>query len=354
MGSQKLPPFLPTADLPRDPQLKQIEEQMRTAVRDAVHRASRKPFCWGGLIGYHQLEAMAEALHAVPQTEGETGYLHHLVARIDRVVETHRTLAQDLREAHAWLRRIADCLRYPPDSSCVSGPQAVVTPDDKRPLTSRHVHHEMDTLLSQFQPHFRRQPAQAALYHTWRRLWKRCGPELLYCYDIPGLPPDNLKLEGLFGRLRCHQRRISGRKSTRELRDFGHYQVLFVAESEVALLKKLQHVPVATYQAHRRRLAQAEAPRQFLHRLHRDPGDTMRKLVDQHAARRATLARQTPTPVSPKREGSLPVGHPNTRNPPEFSDALNTGKTGFSGTSLLQPVFSLLPVSLRNAAAEFQ
>ena len=327
---------------------------MRTAVRDAVNRTSRKPFCWGGLNGYHQLETMAFALHEVPQTEGETEYLHHLVARIDRVVETHRTLAQDLSEAHTWLRRIADCLRYPPDSSCVSNPQAVVTPDDKPPLTSRHVHHEMETLLSQFQPNFKRQPAQAALYHTWRRLWKRCSTELLYCYDIPGLPPDNLKLEGVFGRLRSHQRRISGRKSTRELRDFGPYQVLFVAESEAALLNKLQQVPMATYQAHRRRLTQAEAPRQFLYRLHRDPGNTVRKLVDQHAARRATLARQSPTPSSPKMEGSLPMGHPNTPEPPKFSDALNTGKPDFSATSLLQPVFSLLPVPLPNAAEEFQ
>ncbi|AUB35366.1 hypothetical protein COO91_01244 [Nostoc flagelliforme CCNUN1] len=31
--------------------------------------------------------------------------------------------------------------------------------------------------------------------------------------------------------LRRHQRRISGRKSTAELRDFGQYQVLFVAQS---------------------------------------------------------------------------------------------------------------------------
>jgi hypothetical protein len=37
-------------------------------------------------------------------------------------------------------------------------------------------------------------------------------------------------------------------------------------------------------------LAEAEAPRQFLHRLHRDPLGTMRRLVDQHTARRAVLA----------------------------------------------------------------
>jgi len=103
-------------------------------------------------------------------------------------------------------------------------------------------------------------------------------------------------LESLFGRLRGHQRRISGRKSTRELRDFGQCQVLCLAESEEDMLQQLRQVPLAEYQACRRRLAQAEAPRQLLRRLHRDPLRTMRDLLDQHAARRAALAFSTGLP----------------------------------------------------------
>ena len=38
-----------------------IEAQVRTAIRDAVNRKSRKPFYWGGLKGYEQLEAIAQA-----------------------------------------------------------------------------------------------------------------------------------------------------------------------------------------------------------------------------------------------------------------------------------------------------
>jgi hypothetical protein len=34
---------------PRDNELRQIETQIRQAVRDAVNRNSRKPFYWGGL-----------------------------------------------------------------------------------------------------------------------------------------------------------------------------------------------------------------------------------------------------------------------------------------------------------------
>ena len=269
--------------------MRQLEAQIRVAIRDAVNRDSRKPFYWGGLKGYEQLQAIAQVLHSVPPEEAETSYLRQLARQVDRAVEKNHTLAQDVREAHLWLGRIADCLRYPPASSSASDSSGAR-------VTGEQVRREMERLLREFRPDLKRRPAQAALYNTWRRLWKDYGPDVLHCYDVPGLPPDNLKLEALFGRLRCHQRRISGRKSTRELRDFGQCQVLFLAESEHALLQQLRQVPLADYQACRRRLAQAEAPRQLLRRLHRDPLRTMCDLVDQHAARRAALASSTGLP----------------------------------------------------------
>ena len=264
----------------------EIEAQIRVAIRDAVNRPSRKPFYWGGLRGYKQLQAVAQALQSVPSGELETGYLQRLAMQVNRALEKNRTLAQDLREAHTWLRRIAECLRYPPSSSSASD-------SSEAPLTSEQAKREMEELLQGFQPDLKRRPAQAALYRAWHRVWGDCGPDWLHCYDIPGLPPDNLMLESLFEGLRRRQRRISGRKSTRELRDFGQYQVLFLAESEEELLQQIRQVPLAEYQARRLRLAEAEAPRQLLHRLHRDPLGTMRRLVDQHAARRAALVSST-------------------------------------------------------------
>jgi hypothetical protein len=272
-----------------------IEAQVRVAIRDAVNRKSRKPFYWGGLKGYEQLEAVGQALEEVPSDEPETGYLLRLKIRVDRVVEAYRVNAADLREAHTWLRGIADCLRYPPSDS-TSGPS----------LTGEQVKQEMEALLQSFQPDLKRRPAQAALHGAWHRTWEQYGPDLLPCYDIPGLPPDNLMLESLFGRLRRQQRRVSGRKSTRELRDFGQYQVLFLAESEEDLLTQIRQVSLEEYRQNRRRLEKAEAPRRLLHRLHRDPLSTMRSLVDQHAARRATLA-STVGQLSLKRPEYPPV-----------------------------------------------
>lgn len=261
---------------------------MRTAIRDAVNRHSRKPFYWGGLKGYEQLEAISQVLQDVPSDEPETTYLRRLTMQVNRAVHKNRVLAQDLREAHTWLRHIAACLRYPSSSFAATD----------ETLTSAQVRQEMEALLQTFRPDFKRSPAQTALYSAWHRVWETCGFDLLHCYDIPGLPPDNLQLEAFFGQLRCHQRRVSGRKSTRELRDFGQFQVLFLATSEQDLFEQLRQVPLSDYHVHRRRLAEAEVPRQFLRRLHRNPLRTVRSLLDQHTARRVAFAAPS-TSLSP-------------------------------------------------------
>ena len=255
-----------------------VEAQIRVAIRDAVNRKSRKPFYWGGLQSYEQLAAIAQALGEVSCDEVEVDYLRRLKTRVDQVVERYWVTGEDLREAHTWLRAIAGCLRYPPSDA---------TPEPS--LAGEQVKQEMEKLLGSFQPDLKRRPAQAALHNAWHRTWEAYGPDLLHCYDIPGLPPDNLLLESLFGQLRRHQRRVSGRKSTHELREFGQYQVLFLAESEKELLEHIRQASLEGYSENRRRLEEAEAPRRLLHRLHRDPLATARDLVRQHAARRSAL-----------------------------------------------------------------
>jgi len=65
--------------MPRDAGLIRLETQIRQAIRDAVNRNSRKPFYWGGLAGYQQLEAIAQALHQVTDAEEESRYLRQLI-----------------------------------------------------------------------------------------------------------------------------------------------------------------------------------------------------------------------------------------------------------------------------------
>jgi hypothetical protein len=285
---------------PRDNQLRQIETQIRQAIRDAVNRTSRKPFYWGGLAGYQQLEAIAAALlRSTQQAEG-IGYLLRLAQQVHRALEKNRRQAQDIQEAHTWLRWIAEVLQYPPNVRRKTGSLGLGSSSEKTILLgSPQVAQNMENLLQRFHPDTRFQPVQAKLAVALRKRWKLYSQELLHCYDLFGLPPDNLQMEALFGRLRRHQRRISGRKSTRELRNFGQAQVLFRAESEPDLLKQIQHVPLADYQAQQRRLMEAEAPCQFFHRLHQDPSKTLLRLVNQYQDRSMYLAQKGTLAIQP-------------------------------------------------------
>jgi len=249
----------------------EIEAQFRMATRDAVNRATRKPFYWGGLKGYRQLESIAQALHTMGVAEH--AYFRRLIQQVDRTLENNRQLAEMIDKAFTWLLRIAACLRYPP-SSYLEAPLP----------TSQQVKQEMAELLQDLEIDSRGQAILRSLYNGLRKRWDVFGDDLLYCFDIPGLPQDNLIVESLFGRLRCRQRRISGRKSTQPLRDFGHYQILFLAESEEQLFEQIRDVSVEDYRKQRTLQAQAEAPRKFLNRLHRNPPKTMQDLAEKYKA----------------------------------------------------------------------
>ena len=247
-----------------------MEKQLRMAIRDAVNRSTRKPFAWGGLAGYQQLEAIDRALTQLISLCPHSHYFHQLSQQVKRALDQNRTLANNLKEAHQWLRQIAACLHYPPRSY----------PDDS--TSSQQVAREMQDLLERFTPNPRYQRPQSTLKNKLQRIWHLYGPDLLHTYDIPGLPPDNLQMESLFGRLRRHQRRVSGRKSTRPLREFGHYQVLFSADSPTDLLNHLRTVPLAEYRKHRQQLESAESSRRFMHCLHRDAEVTLQRLVNSY------------------------------------------------------------------------
>jgi hypothetical protein len=230
-------------------------------------------------VGYQQLEAIQQALSTLPESLDESGYFQRLRLQVKRALEKNRRDAHNLAEAHQWLRQIAACLHYPPDVSTGTAS-----------LSSTQIAKNMQTLIQSLHPNPGSQHPQSLLLSALRKRWRLYQQELLACYDIPGLPQDNLQMESLFERLRRRQRRISGRKSTRELRDFGQAQVLFQAESEATLLEQIRQVPLEQYRVWRTRLRQSEHPRQFIQRLHHDPLATMNCLVNQYISRCATLS----------------------------------------------------------------
>jgi len=175
-----------------------------------VNRSSRKPFTWGGLAGYDQLDAIAQALHHLPD-DADTAYLQSVLPQLDRALSVNAALADDVRAAHTQLRHIAACLHYPANEAAKT----------TVPGTHQRVHQAMERLLAEFRPDPKRQKAQAALQCAWYRVWHAWADDLLTCYDIPGLPADNLQLEAFFNHLRQHERRISGRASTGPLGALG-------------------------------------------------------------------------------------------------------------------------------------
>jgi hypothetical protein len=257
-----------------------METQLRTAIRDSVNLASRKPFYWGGLKGYQQLEGIAQSLHQVADTTAENEFLQRLILQVDRTLAQNQTLAAELEETHGWLRKVATCLRYPPSSYSEA---------EWQKLTSQQVTYDMENLLKQLRQESKNKVSLSKFYHGLSKRWKDYGPELLHCYDISGLPPHNLQLEGFFNQLRCHQRRVSGRRSTKELRDFGQFQALFLADSQTDLLEQIRRVPMEKYQECRQRLIDSEAPRRFIHQLHRDPKKTIHCLLDRYVEHQRKL-----------------------------------------------------------------
>ena len=152
----------------------------------------------------------------------------------------------------------------------------------------------MEVLLEKYPSISSLYPAQTALSIGFHRRWGSYGSELLHCYDIVGLTPDNLRLESVFGKLRNHARWVTGRKSTRELRDFGQCQILFLAESAEDLVEQMLQVPLSTYQAQRELLEKAEAPQKFIRQLHRDTLKTTRNLLSKYPNAQGRKERQQP------------------------------------------------------------
>ena len=259
----------------------QIEMEVRAAIREAVNRASRKPFYWGGLKGYHQLAAIAAPFRQNQGALAKNDFFQGLIMQVERVLAQNQTLAVELEEAHTWLRKVAACLRYP---------QTSYTDAEWQALDSQQVAEAMGELLEQLRQASQNKSILSKFHHALSKRWKAYGSELLHCYDIPGLPQHNLQLEGFFNRLRNHQRRISGRRSTKELRDFGQFQALFMSDSQNDLLQLIRTVPLEAYRKSRQRLIESEAPRHFIHQFHREPRKTITRLLNRYIEHQHELA----------------------------------------------------------------
>jgi hypothetical protein len=243
----------------------------RRAIRDALSRPSRKPFQCGGLQGYDQLLGISQYLSQRRMHNGPDPYLDQVPDEVQRALCATASQAEGVRQARTFLMQVEHYLAGLPCPSLEPDAQETgLSISD-----SKTVQRELEKMISDLVQQPNLYPLTRRLIRKWRSMSKTWLPDILHCYDVPGLPRSNLDLESAFGTLRRDQRRISGRKETTPLRVFGPGAISLLALDEEEVLPLLQSVPADEYWSQRRLQEEREEPRRWLTRLHRDPAQAL-------------------------------------------------------------------------------
>ena len=266
----------------------------RRAIRDALSHSNRKPFQCGGLKAYDQLIAVEAHLHTRQQQLGTDPYLAQLHRRVKAALQSSSELAGSVRQAHTCLRQLEHYLaqvtlptlpsssakaQAPTSEGCVTTPTCHSEPtlapqsDDQQltpivaaperdvepqnqedktlappsedlpiPSPSQTVHSMLEQMVHQWQKSAQLNSTLDKVCRKWDSMAGKWLPAILHCYDIPGLPRNNLQLEARFGQLRQNQRRVSGRKETTPLRRLAPGQLLCQTLEAQELLSYLKSV----------------------------------------------------------------------------------------------------------------
>ncbi len=223
--------------------------------------------------GYDQLKGICQHLGA---REDSDPYLDELRERVRAALESTESQAEDVRQAWIFLTEVEHYL--------ASVPRPKLEPDPKEsdpPPGSEAVCQKLTKMFNAWE---KREDVGATIQRLlgkWDTMSQTWLPGILHCYDIAGLPRHNLQLEGTFGALRRHQRRVSGRKETTPLRVFGPGKIVVQVLDEGEILPWLQSVSPEEYWAQRRKQEEREEPRRWLGRLRRNPEQAMTQVDEQ-------------------------------------------------------------------------
>ena len=245
----------------------------RRAIRDALTRPSRKPFRCGGLQGYDQLKGIYQHLSA---REACDPYLDELTRGVKAALEAQGSQVEDVRQARNFLLEVEHYLASVPRPELEPNPEATDSPPG-----SEAVREELGEMFDAWRAREDIGSTGRRLLRKWDAMSETWLPDILHCYDIAGLPRHNLKLEGSFGALRRHQRRVSGRKETTPLRVFGPGEIMVQVLEEDEILPWLQTVPAEEYWEQRRQQEEREEPQRWLRRLRRDAERALAQVDEQ-------------------------------------------------------------------------
>lgn len=252
----------------------------RRAIRDALSRSSRKPFQCGGLQGYDQLVGIDQYLSQRHLKSGPDPYLDQLHGYVQSALRATASQAEQVRQARAFLTEVEHYLAEVPRP----GLEADTLKSDLSIPGSKTIQRELEKMVSDLVQQPNICPLTRRLVRKWRSMSKTWLPDILHCYDVPGLPRSNLDLERTFGILRRGQRRTSGHKETTPIRFFGPGEIVLLSLGDEDILPLLRSVPVDEYWSQRRRQEAREEPRRWLTRLHRDPVQALAQVDEQFYA----------------------------------------------------------------------
>ncbi len=214
-------------------------------------------------------------------------YLDALQQRLETALTAMSSQAEALGQAKELLIKVQHCLEQP-----CSDPT-------EPPVTAKSVKSDLEQIFSDLGQPSQLYPTVQALSLKWQKMRQTWLPGILHCYDDPQLPRHNIQLESLFGRMRRHQRRVSGRKETSPLRTFGPGLLMSLSLNEAEILPWLQSIPVETYWAQRRKQEELEEPRRWMGRLRRNPVKAYTQVDEQFYAVVKEQSRASPDTLNP-------------------------------------------------------
>lgn len=165
--------------------------------------------------------------------------------------------------AYEWVHQVAKLLDNPAD------------------LTSEQLQQQFQQILQKMEQHKGEVGELVGGIERFIKVTNSYWPGLFHCYEVAGLPRTNNDLEHLFGQLRHHQRRVSGRKvapASLVLRGSVRLIALIATRIKPFSAKELAAVSLQEWQAVRSELQKHHAKRLQQRSFRRDPQKYLAKL----------------------------------------------------------------------------
>ena len=141
-------------------------------------------------------------------------------------------------------------------------------------LAGEEVRHQYDGFLEEMHSHQAQADSLSSAVSHFLKVTASYAPNLFTCYDHPALPRTNNDLEQTFGRVRHHERRVTGRKSASPLlvvRGPVHVIASVVTSARQITSSDLQMCSLPTWSLLRQQVESRRRLRSSQRRFRRDP-----------------------------------------------------------------------------------